>query len=105
MLKSLRIEGFRSCVNTQLPLEHAVSALVGRNGVGKTNILQAIQWLSRNAVKAEPIEDHQSAFDPSPTSFEAELALGPKSYTYELTVQRDRLDRIVEKLRYQDGES
>ena len=53
MLQSIRILNFRSCVDCKVDFNESVSALVGRNGVGKTNILRAIEWLARTAATVE----------------------------------------------------
>ena len=54
MLNKISISNFRSCYDTHLEFNHRVSALSGKNGAGKSNILKAIQWLS-SAVSAEGI--------------------------------------------------
>ncbi|HSR07704.1 MAG TPA: AAA family ATPase [Bryobacteraceae bacterium] len=53
MLKSLTIEGYRSCAHTSLDLDTNLSVLIGANGSGKTNILQAILLL-RKLVNLQP---------------------------------------------------
>jgi ABC-type lipoprotein export system ATPase subunit len=47
MLESIVIENYRSCLRTSLDFHPKLSVLVGPNGSGKTNILQAIMLLSR----------------------------------------------------------
>lgn len=46
MLESFTIKNFRSCENTSIRLNEPVIALVGKNGVGKTNLLHAIQLVA-----------------------------------------------------------
>ncbi len=43
MLTRLDIKNFRSCSDVSLELAGAVTAIVGKNGVGKTNLLHAIR--------------------------------------------------------------
>ena len=45
MLSHIFIKRFRSCVDLSIEFGPGVTPLVGRNGVGKTNILHAIQYL------------------------------------------------------------
>lgn len=54
MLKSLHINRFRSCVDVRLVDLTEVTALVGRNGAGKTNILQALAWLGQHVTADRP---------------------------------------------------
>jgi ABC-type uncharacterized transport system ATPase subunit len=44
-LSVVRIEGYRSCVATQFAVNGELSILIGANGAGKTNVLQAIRLL------------------------------------------------------------
>ncbi|MDR6174280.1 DNA replication and repair protein RecF [Nocardioides zeae] len=43
----LSLHDFRSYATLELPLEPGVTAFVGRNGQGKTNLVEAIDYLSR----------------------------------------------------------
>jgi predicted ATPase len=45
-LRRLHVEGFRSIVAETLELEDDLTVLVGRNGAGKTNLLDALAFLS-----------------------------------------------------------
>lgn len=47
MLVSLAVNNFRSLHNVQVNLEQDMIAFVGRNGVGKTNLLHAIKQIAR----------------------------------------------------------
>lgn len=46
-LSSIRIRGFRSIVDVELPLSSPVTLLVGANGSGKSNIVAAFELLGR----------------------------------------------------------
>jgi DNA replication and repair protein RecF len=43
----LSLHDFRSYVTAEVPLEPGVTAFIGRNGQGKTNLVEAIDYLSR----------------------------------------------------------
>lgn len=47
MLKRFVIENYRSCLRTSLDLHPNLSVLIGPNGSGKTNILQAVMFLNK----------------------------------------------------------
>ncbi|HVX15110.1 MAG TPA: AAA family ATPase [Pirellulales bacterium] len=54
MIKSVHIKNFRSCRDVYLEGIGTILALAGRNGAGKTNILEGIEWLSKVAT-ATPV--------------------------------------------------
>ena len=55
MLKRLEIRNFRSCYSTTVTFADSVSAIVGKNGVGKTNILKCIEWLASSSISPVPV--------------------------------------------------
>ncbi|BBH17385.1 DNA replication and repair protein RecF [Nocardioides baekrokdamisoli] len=52
----LSLHNFRSYTSADVPLEAGVTAFIGRNGQGKTNLVEAIDYLSR-------LESHRVATD------------------------------------------
>ncbi|OYV82766.1 MAG: hypothetical protein B7Z73_16820, partial [Planctomycetia bacterium 21-64-5] len=52
MINSFRIKNFRSCLDVSLDGIGPILALAGQNGVGKTNILEGIDWLAKVATVA-----------------------------------------------------
>ena len=62
MLKSVAIENYRSCVRTSIELHPNLSVLIGPNGSGKTNILQAIMFLTKMAHEERFRTPHSDAF-------------------------------------------
>ena len=57
MLESIVIENYRSCLRTSLDFHPKLSVLVGPNGSGKTNILQAVMLLNKLA----HLEEHRAS--------------------------------------------
>lgn len=61
-IKELDLQGFKSFANrTKIPFQHPVTAVVGPNGCGKSNILDAIKWVmgekSVKSIRGERMED------------------------------------------------
>lgn len=61
-LRELRINGFKSFAEaTRLELDHGVTAIVGPNGCGKSNIADAIRWVlgeqSAKSLRAGAMQD------------------------------------------------
>ncbi len=79
MLKRVVIKGFRSCHDVDLKGLGALTVLVGRNAVGKSNILRAISWLASTATSSD-----SSRFSASmvPRAFAVLNILGQDTYEY-----------------------
>ncbi len=56
-LKKLRLKNFRSWPNLELEFSQKLNIIVGRNAIGKTNILEAIYFLATS----RPLPPHQLA--------------------------------------------
>ena len=46
MIEKLKIDGFKSLRNFEIQFQKGINVIVGPNGVGKTNICQALTILS-----------------------------------------------------------
>jgi recombinational DNA repair ATPase RecF len=51
MLNSILIRDFRTCKEVHIANIPKMLALVGKNGVGKSNVLQAIEWIAKLDVR------------------------------------------------------
>jgi ABC-type branched-subunit amino acid transport system ATPase component len=90
MLERIHIQNFRSCQNVSLEGLGYLTALVGRNGSGKTNILRAIDWLARAATETDLTRRlWQQAF--AAPSMTAVLELNGTFYRYSLGLTTDKV--------------
>jgi predicted ATPase len=82
MLKRVEIENFRSCQKVVLDDLGPMTVLVGRNAVGKSNILRAISWLAETATSSAPptIPDQFG-----PTRISMRVVLGEDTYDYSFS--------------------
>jgi energy-coupling factor transporter ATP-binding protein EcfA2 len=86
MLKNIRIQNFRLCKDTVVGDMGRVVALVGRNGAGKSNILQAISIAARSATT--PDTWRYIAPDPrTRTVISLELELPSGRFRYEASTE------------------
>jgi predicted ATPase len=79
MLKRVEIKQFRSCRDVVLDNLGPVTVLAGRNAVGKTNILRAINWVASSATSLE--------LPPSPSRaghVSLQATIGQNTYHYTL---------------------
>jgi predicted ATPase len=79
MLKRVAIEGFRSCHDVVLDDLGPLTVLVGRNAVGKSNILRAISWLAKTATSSTPPADLLAA---GGRAVGVQIILGDDTYDY-----------------------
>lgn len=96
-LSKVTIDGYRSCQNTQLPLNPEITALIGINGAGKTNALNAIKLLGNRNHRVV----HQSTEDVTlnETTITAWFDIAEKRIGYrshmQLSISSRNADEIV----------
>ncbi|MBI5190691.1 MAG: AAA family ATPase [Nitrospirae bacterium] len=80
MLTAVEIRKFRTCQPTKFKLNSSVSALIGQNGAGKTNILQAVARIGRivRNVQEFGLEEIE------PLNISIDFTVGEKAYRYNL---------------------
>lgn len=101
MLKSVEIKNFRSCCLTKFDFGGSVCAISGRNGAGKTNILNAIDWVSRSIVRPDRIElgvAGNESLDEVSICFQIEL--NHETYEYRMSVSHAINKQLTEMTEY-----
>ncbi len=109
IIRELEITGFKSfATKTRIRLEHSTTAVVGPNGCGKSNILDALKWVlgekSVKSIRGEKMEDviFSGTETKKPANF-AEVSLLIDNAGRTLGIDSDTV-RIGRRL-YRDGQS
>jgi predicted ATPase len=87
MLLSVNIANFRSCRDVDLGDTNQMLALVGRNGVGKTNILKAIEWVSRVGSLASQLDPLKESVEKGPVTLR--MKLDGQTFSYSASIGMD----------------
>ncbi|MDP9417798.1 MAG: DNA replication and repair protein RecF, partial [Actinomycetota bacterium] len=92
-LRHLSLTDFRSYAGVELPLDPGPTAFLGRNGQGKTNLLEAVNYVAT-------LESHRVATDAPLVRLGAERAVvrakverGPRAMLVELEITPGRANR------------
>ncbi|MEI6333608.1 MAG: ATP-binding protein [Methylococcaceae bacterium] len=87
MLKKVRINNFLSCQDTEIELDN-ITALIGRNAAGKSNVLKAIQWCAQFAVGNIPLYEYFSPFSEIKAECDIEFLINDETFKYEIRITR-----------------
>lgn len=98
MLLSVNIRKFRSCNGVKLSDMQELLTLIGRNGVGKTNILKAIEWAAGIESMAAGIAPNTSS--PTRGDVVLRMKLGHQILRYAVAVDFD-----IEKAKEQQSDA
>jgi AAA15 family ATPase/GTPase len=85
MLKKVHISNFLSCQDTEIELD-GITALIGRNAAGKTNVLKAIEWCAQFAVGNASLYEHLSQFNAIKTECSFEFLIDNQIFKYEIKI-------------------
>lgn len=89
MLKNVHITNFLSCKDTEIELDDVITALIGRNAAGKTNILKAVQWCAQFAVGNALLYEYFSNFDALNIECSVEFSIDNKFFKYEVKLTKN----------------
>ncbi len=97
MLKRIYVDNYKCLINFELRLQE-ITLLVGRNGVGKTAVLDAVYALRRLLEGRSRVTDRE-VFPPSTLTrwqerevqiYEVDIELGEEQFAYRLEVEHNR---------------
>jgi predicted ATPase len=86
MLLRAHISKFRSCTDVELDALGTITALVGRNGAGKSNVLRAVSWAARVATGAVSSSE-RSLYLADTGSVELEFELDDRRLVYRMKAE------------------
>jgi predicted ATPase len=84
MWKFFEIEQFRCCADTRITFAAPLTALIGKNGAGKTTILCAIESLANFSVSLNPRNVPPFVLSPLPSGFVAKVDIDNQAYEYSV---------------------
>jgi predicted ATPase len=85
MIKRILIDHYKSCNMVELSKLGSCTVLIGRNGAGKTNILQAIKWAAGTATQTGPSGPVYERGFGIPSCVEFAIEAAGRSYKYRIT--------------------
>ena len=92
-LEQLSLTDFRSYAQVDLNLEPGVTVLVGSNGIGKTNLMEAIGYLATLSSHRVSSDAPLLRFDTERALIRARLVRGEQSTVLELEINAGRANR------------
>ena len=85
MLKKIKITNFLSCQNTEIEFDN-ITALIGRNATGKSNILKAIEWCAQFAVGNKSLIAHFDLTGVFTTECSIEFLIDNQCFKYDISI-------------------
>ncbi len=92
-LEHLSLTDFRSYAQVDLPLEPGVTVLVGANGIGKTNLMEAIGYLATLSSHRVSADGPLLRFGTDRALVRARLVRGEQTTVLELEINASRANR------------
>ena len=92
-VQHLSLTDFRSYGQVEVPLEAGITVFVGPNGVGKTNIVEAIGYLASMSSHRVSTDKPLIAFDAERALIRGRLIRGAQTTSVEVEINADRANR------------
>lgn len=95
LLRKINLTNFRQYRSAEIVFSDGITAIVGRNGSGKTTILEAIAWaLYGECRNVKDSLQHLWADDGEPVSVKLEFSIGNRDYAVERTFKSATLSEL-----------
>ena len=95
ILKRLSIQGFRNYTGSEISFDPGTNILIGQNGQGKTNLLEAIYYLSGAKSFRSRFDRELIGFGLDAFQLRAEIFAENRDQTIEIILQRGRKKEIL----------
>src|SRR5262245_40315102 len=103
-INSVRIINYRSCLDTEFELYQPLTVLIGRNGAGKTNILNALSKLKEvepTTEKGVVLAKENASADEQPTQIVIRTTIGDRDIDIKARFSLE-FDEYAEKMKYSE---
>jgi DNA replication and repair protein RecF len=105
LIKDIKLQNFRSYSFKELKTDHAVICIVGANGSGKTNILEAISLIAdKKGIRGVVIEDCIKKDSKDKTIISSTISYDDKDYKVDLFFE-SKEDKIKRSLNIDNNKS
>jgi ABC-type lipoprotein export system ATPase subunit len=97
-LRKIKVTGFRSCLNVRTEMQGGLNVLIGSNGSGKSNFLQALLLLKRMTSANQARVYFENDAPRSETEIAGDFALGDKNIKFRFSCQWSPSERNQEEI-------
>ncbi|MBI3167608.1 MAG: ATP-binding protein [Chloroflexi bacterium] len=97
-IKQIQLKNYRSCISTTINLQPRLSALIGANGSGKSNVLNGITLLGKNFPSRQFIDERGN---PSICKLNASFEVDGKTVKYQSVIRyinnEKNIDSVIDR--------
>lgn len=97
-IKQIQLKNYRSCISTTMNLQPKLSALIGANGSGKSNVLNGITLLGKNFSSRQFIDERGN---PSICKLNASFEIDGKTVKYQSVIRyinnEKNIDSVIDR--------
>ena len=89
-LKNIKLSNFKSYSEIEVEFSHNINCLVGNNGVGKTNLLEALVYLSCGKSPRARTDKEMIRFDASSARMMVQVNARERDFKVQVDLFRDK---------------